>query len=70
MYKKVKIDTQEIQLDQFLKWANLAGSGGEAKTLIQAGEVNVNGKIEDRRSRKLKPGDKVIISNQVKLEVS
>jgi ribosome-associated protein len=48
-----------IKLDSFLKWRNLTESGGQAKLLIQNGEVRVNGKIETRRGRKLVNGDKV-----------
>ncbi len=48
-----------IQLDQFLKFKGLVQTGGEAKLLIQAGEVRVNGKIEMRRGKKLVPGDRV-----------
>ena len=49
-----------MKLDQFLKWNNLVASGGEAKNLIKAGEVKVNGEIEKRRGRKLIVGDKVM----------
>ena len=48
-----------IKLDSFLKWQNLTETGGQAKLLIQNGEVRVNGKIETRRGRKLVDGDKV-----------
>ena len=48
-----------IKLDSFLKWQNLTETGGQAKLLIQNGEVRVNGKIETRRGRKLVSGDKV-----------
>ncbi len=48
-----------IKLDSFMKWQNLAETGGQAKLLIQSGEVRVNGKIETRRGRKLVKGDKV-----------
>lgn len=48
-----------IRLDQFLKVANLVGSGGEAKLLIQDGRVMVNGEPETRRGRKLEAGDTV-----------
>ena len=48
-----------IKLDSFLKWQNLTETGGQAKLLIQNGEVRVNGKIETRRGRKLINGDKV-----------
>ncbi len=49
----------EIRLDQFLKLRGLADTGGQAKVLIQMGEVRVNGQIETRRRRKLHPGDAI-----------
>jgi len=57
-----------ITLGQALKAWNLAGSGGEAKVLIQGGEVRVNGVVETRRGRKLKEGDVVELGNE-RLEV-
>lgn len=48
-----------IRLGQALKKAGIAGSGSDAKTLILNGEVSVNGKIEERRGRKLYPGDTI-----------
>ena len=49
-----------MKLDQFLKWRNLVSSGGEAKILIKAGYVKVNGDVEIKRGRKLNKGDKVM----------
>ena len=49
-----------MKLDQFLKWHNFVSSGGEAKILIKAGQVKVNGEIETKRGRKLVKGDKVM----------
>ena len=46
-------------LGQALKVANVVGSGGEAKVVIQAGEVLVNGEVETRRGRRLRSGDVV-----------
>jgi ribosome-associated protein len=48
-----------IRLDQFLKFAGLADSGGEAKAIIQNGDIAVNGEREGRRGRKLRAGDTV-----------
>ncbi|MDQ3833053.1 MAG: RNA-binding S4 domain-containing protein [Actinomycetota bacterium] len=48
-----------LTLGQALKAANIVGTGGEAKILIQGGEVRVNGEIETRRGRKLHEGDVV-----------
>jgi ribosome-associated protein len=57
-----------ITLGQALKAADLVGSGGEAKVLIQAGEVRVNGEVETRRGRKLEKGDVVEVGDE-RLEV-
>ena len=46
-----------MKLDQFLKWQGWVATGGEAKHLIQSGQVCVNGSVETRRGRHLKPGD-------------
>lgn len=48
-----KIKDEHIKLGQVLKAAGLAGSGLEAKIVIQEGEVTVDGEIETRRGRKL-----------------
>ena len=48
-----------IRLDDFLKVCGVVGTGGQAKILIQAGEVQVNGEVETRRRRQLKVGDQV-----------
>lgn len=50
-------DQDYIRLDQFLKLNNLVRSGGEAKYLIQDGNVKVNGQVETRRGKKLRAGD-------------
>lgn len=55
--------TFPIRLDQFLKLANLVGSGGEAKILIGDGVVTVNGEIEERRGRKLAKGDVIQVGD-------
>ena len=55
-------------LGQALKASNLVGSGGEAKVLIQGGEVRVNGEVETRRGRKLMEGDVVEVGDE-RLEV-
>ena len=57
-----------ITLGQALKAANVVGTGGEAKVLIQAGEVRVNGEVETRRGRKLRGGDIVEVGDE-RLEI-
>ena len=53
----IKIDTDWIKLDQVLKLADVAQSGGHAKLLIKDGLVKVNGIIESQRGKKIKNGD-------------
>ena len=57
-----------ITLGQALKSASIAGTGGQAKLLIQTGEVSVNGEVETRRGRKLEKGDVVEVGDE-RLEV-
>lgn len=59
MPEKVFITTEYIKLDQFLKFSGLVPTGGEAKELIQSGNVSVNGEPCKMRGRKLHPGDRV-----------
>lgn len=57
--EEVKIDTEEIQLDQFLKWAGVLASCGETKALIAERRIKRNGEVESARRRKLHDGDVV-----------
>ncbi len=52
-------EDEALRLDQFLKLSGIVGSGGQAKLIIQGGEVLVNGELETRRRRKLVKGDVV-----------
>ena len=53
----ITIRDEYIKLGQALKLAGLVSSGVEAKIFIQEGLVMVNGEVDDRRGRKLYPGD-------------
>lgn len=53
----ITIKDDFIKLGQALKLAGLVGSGIDAKMVIQNGEVTVNGEVDERRGRKLYPGD-------------
>jgi ribosome-associated protein len=57
--RDVTVRGDEIRLGQLLKLAGIAESGGDAKALLAAGEVAVNGEAERRRGRQLAPGDVV-----------
>ncbi|MBQ7250625.1 MAG: S4 domain-containing protein YaaA [Bacilli bacterium] len=61
MEREVKITTPYIALGQLLKLANLIGNGGEAKFFLQTERVLVNGEVDQRRGRKLYPGDLVVV---------
>jgi len=52
----IEITGDMIRLGQFLKFANFAASGAEARTLIVGGDVRVDGQIETRRGRQLGTG--------------
>lgn len=56
--------TNPIKLDQYLKLIGLAQTGGQAKLMIQSGEVKVNSTVETRRGRKLALGDRVSMDNK------
>lgn len=53
-----------IRLGQAMKKAQITGSGSESKEIIAAGAVKVNGKTEERRGRKLYPGDTVSFESE------
>src|SRR5690625_7529664 len=59
--QRVEIETSFITLGQFIKLANVFESGGMIKAFLQDTGVLVNGEIEQRRGRKLYPGDVVEI---------
>ena len=54
----VVISTEFIKLESAMKLANIFGTGGTAKLVIQDGLVTVNGEICTMRGKKLYPGDK------------
>jgi ribosome-associated protein len=58
------ISDNTIKLDQFLKLVGVAPTGGQAKLMIQNGDVLVNGMIETRRGRKLVSGDRVTVGGE------
>ena len=60
----IQITSEFIKLDQLLKFAGVAGSGSDAKFIIEDGQVTVNGEEESRRGRKIKPGDHVAVGDQ------
>lgn len=65
----VSITTEFIKLEGLLKFAGAVETGGEAKTIIQEGQVKVNGEVCLMRGKKLRPGD-VVELPQLRLTVA
>ena len=63
--EKIKINTEFIKLDSLLKFAALVGTGGEAKYVISEGLVSVNGEVCTMRGRKIYPGDRVELAENI-----
>lgn len=59
------IKTEYITLGQLMKFAGLAHSGGDIKYLLQESEITVNDENENRRGKKLYPGDVIKINDQI-----
>ena len=64
MAREFPIRGEVIRLGQLLKAAGLADSGVDAKELLLAGDVRVNGDPETRRGRQLRPGDVVELGDE------
>ena len=62
--KTISIHTDFIRLDAFLKLAGAVITGGEAKLMIQEGQILVNGEICQMRGKKLRPGDRFVCDGQ------
>lgn len=67
--EEIQIKDEFIKLGQALKLAGLAGSGVDAKFMIEDGMVTVNGETELRRGRKIHEGD-VIALEQTQVKVT
>ena len=62
--KDIKINEDGITLGQFLKLSDLAGTGSEAKDMIAAGVVTVDGEKETKRGRQLARGSVVAVAGR------
>lgn len=61
---KVSITTEYITLGQFLKLTRIINNGGDAKIFLMTTAVYVNGELEQRRGRKLRPSDVVKVQGK------
>lgn len=63
--QEIKINTEIIKLDSFLKWCGAVSLGSEAKMLVQDGMVLVNGEVCTQRGKKLRAGDEVEFEGEI-----
>ena len=56
---EVPIRDETIRLGQLLKLAGVVDDGAHARSLIEDGEVSVDGEVERRRGRQVHPGSAV-----------
>jgi ribosome-associated protein len=61
-FEDVMIESEEITLGQFLKFADIIDSGGMVKWFLAEHDIKVNGEPEKRRGKKLREGDTVEIA--------
>ena len=59
MNEIIEITTEFIRLDHLLKLGGAVDTGGQAKFIVQNGEVELNGEICTQRGKKIRVGDKV-----------
>lgn len=57
----IPISSEHITLGQFLKFANVISTGGEAKKFLSENTITINGENDNRRGRKLRKDDVVTI---------
>ncbi|MBX3095411.1 MAG: RNA-binding S4 domain-containing protein [Fimbriimonadaceae bacterium] len=63
------IRDEYIELQQLLKAADVVQSGGDAKYLIQEDLIEVNGEVENRRAKKLRVGDVILIEGELEITI-
>lgn len=62
--REVTIGDDVIRLGQFLKLADVVEAGAAVKAVLASGSVRVNGEVETRRGRQLRPGDEVTLPGE------
>jgi len=62
---KLEEKSEFIELIKLLKVTNICSSGGEAKHMVDMGEVKLNGQVESRKRAKLRAGDKIEIFDKI-----
>lgn len=68
--KEVIITSEPVELYKILKFEGLVSSGGEAKTVIAAGQVRVNDRIETQKRKKIRAGDTIEFAGEKMLIIT
>ena len=68
--KTVIITTEFIKLQDLLKFAGAVETGGDAKLIILEGRVKVNGEVCTMRGKKMRPGDRAVLDDELELIVT
>jgi ribosome-associated protein len=63
--KDVLINEEPVELFKILKFEGIASSGAEAKDMIAAGTVLVNGIIEKQKRKKMVAGDTIEMNGEI-----
>ena len=61
---EIPITGESIRLGQLLKYASVVEDGADARSVVEAGEVLVNGEVDTRRGRQVRPGDTVTYAGE------
>jgi ribosome-associated protein len=62
--RMVEISREPVELYKILKFEGMVTSGGEAKGVVAAGQVRVNGKVETQKRKKIVAGDTIEFNNE------
>jgi len=62
---EIVIHTPYIQLGQLMKKAGLIETGGQIKSFLSQNPIQVNQQPEQRRGRKLYPGDQILVQKHL-----
>ena len=62
--EEIKLETDYIKLDQFLKLCGIAQTGGQAKMMVADGLVKVNGEVSRQRGKKIRKDDKIEVDEE------
>lgn len=63
--REVSISKEPVELYKILKFEGIASSGGEAKAVIDDGQVLVNGEVEKRKRKKIVSGDVIEYNGEI-----